>query len=137
MDLDRMFERLDLTELIENRVLIMEHALLSVFHWFIKISTQSNQRYRKPKNIAKNNFDESITRHKRKSLNRDKKNYDLLVPGIFLSSRRRRELRILISFNLNLKTRNGVHRNTVFCKKIKIKNWSQFLDESKHFDRKK
>nr|YP_009139836.1 hypothetical chloroplast RF1 [Cynara humilis]AKG49844.1 hypothetical chloroplast RF1 [Cynara humilis]AKH02255.1 hypothetical chloroplast RF1 [Cynara cardunculus var. scolymus] len=150
MDLDRMFGRLDLTELIEKRVLIMERARLSVkndgqffMYQIIGISLvhknkhQSNQRYRKPKNVAKNNFDESIPRHKRKTLNRDKKNYDLLVPEKILSSRRRRELRILISFNLNLKTRNGVHRNTVFCKENKIKNWSQFLDESKHFDRKK
>lgn len=150
MNLDIMFERLDLTELMKNRVLIMERARLSVkndgqffMYQIIGISLvhknkhQSNQRYRKPKNVAKNNFDESIPRHKRKTLNRDKKNYDLLVPEKILSSRRRRELRILISFNLNLKTRNGVHRNTVFSKENKIKNWSQFLDESKHFDRKK
>nr|QJU48932.1 Ycf1 protein [Dolomiaea calophylla] len=150
MNLDIMIERLDLTELIKNRILIMERARLSVkndgqffMYQIIGISLvhknkhQSNQRYRKPKNVAKNNFDESIPRHKRKTLNRDKKNYDLLVPEKILSSRRRRELRILISFNLNLKTRNGVHRNTVFCKENKIKNWSQFLDESKHFDRKK
>jgi hypothetical protein len=150
MNLDIMIERLDLTKLMENRILIMERAHLSVkndgqffMYQIIGISLvhknkhQSNQGYRKQKNVAKNNFDESIPRHKIKTLNRDKKNYDLLVPEKILSSRRRRELRILISFNLNLKTRNDVHRNTVFCKETKIKNWSQFLDESKHFDRKK
>nr|YP_009450441.1 Ycf1 protein [Saussurea chabyoungsanica]APZ75535.1 Ycf1 protein [Saussurea chabyoungsanica] len=150
MNLDIMIERLDLTELIKNRILIMERTRLSVkndgqffMYQIIGISLvhknkhQSNQRYRKQKNVTKNNFDESIPRHKRKTLNRDKKIYDLLVPEKILSSRRRRELRILISFNLNLTTRNGVHRNTVFCKENKIKNWSQFLDESKHFDRKK
>nr|YP_010376032.1 hypothetical chloroplast RF1 [Xanthopappus subacaulis]UDN42154.1 hypothetical chloroplast RF1 [Xanthopappus subacaulis] len=152
INLDIMLERsdLDLTELWKRGLLYIDRAALSVkndgqffMYQIIGISLvhknkhQSNQRYRKPKNVAKNNFDESIPRHKRKTLNRDKKNYDLLVPEKILSSRRRRELRILISFNLNLKTRNGVHRNTVFCKENKIKNWSQFLDESKHFDRKK
>nr|YP_010158012.1 hypothetical chloroplast RF19 [Tugarinovia mongolica]QRG29957.1 hypothetical chloroplast RF19 [Tugarinovia mongolica] len=150
MNLDIMSKRLDLTQLMKKGRLIMEPARLSVkndgqffMYQIIGISLvhknkhQSNQRYRKPKNVAKNNFDESIPRHKRKTLNRDKKNYDLLVPEKILSSRRRRELRILISFNLNLKNRNDVHRNTVFCKENKIKNWSQFLDESKHFDRKK
>nr|YP_010924564.1 Ycf1 protein [Pentaphorus foliolosus]WKB11323.1 Ycf1 protein [Pentaphorus foliolosus] len=150
MNLNIMTRRLNLTQLTKRGILIMEPARLSVkndgqffMYQIIGISLvhkskhQSNQRYRKPKNVAKNNFDESISRHKRKTLNRDKKNYDLLVPEKILSSRRRRELRILIAFNLNLKNKNGVHRNTVCCKENKIKNWSQFLDESKHFDRKK
>nr|WVH37311.1 hypothetical chloroplast RF19 [Ainsliaea henryi] len=150
MNLDIMRRRLNLTQLTKKGILIMEPARLSVkndgqsfMYQIIGISLvhkskdQSNQRYRKQKNVAKNNFDESIPRHKRKTLNRDKKNYDLLVPEKILSSRRRRELRIQISFNLNLKNKNGVHRNTVFCKENKIKNWSQFLDESKKFDRKK
>nr|YP_010118496.1 hypothetical chloroplast RF19 [Ainsliaea latifolia]QQY86353.1 hypothetical chloroplast RF19 [Ainsliaea latifolia] len=150
MNLDIMRRRLNLTQLTKKGILIMEPARLSVkndgqsfMYQIIGISLvhkskdQSNQRYRKQKNVAKNNFDESIPRHKIKTLNRDKKNYDLLVPEKILSSRRRRELRIQISFNLNLKNKNGVHRNTVFCKENKIKNWSQFLDESKNFDRKK
>nr|YP_010924649.1 Ycf1 protein [Ianthopappus corymbosus]WKB11408.1 Ycf1 protein [Ianthopappus corymbosus] len=150
MNLDIMTRRLNLTQLTKKGILIMEPARLSVkndgqffMYQIIGISLvhkskyQSNQRYRKPKNVAKNNFDESISRHKIKTLNRDKNNYDLLVPEKILSSRRRRELRILIAFNLNLKNRNGVHRNTVFCKENKIKNWNQFFDESKHFDRKK
>ncbi|KAL8266335.1 hypothetical protein R6Q59_003679 [Mikania micrantha] len=75
-------------------------AGISLVH---KSKHQSNQRYRNPKNVAKNHFDESIPRHK--TLNRDKNNSDLLVPEKILSSRRRRELRILISFNLkNQKT---------------------------------
>nr|YP_010924734.1 Ycf1 protein [Hyaloseris cinerea]WKB11493.1 Ycf1 protein [Hyaloseris cinerea] len=150
LDIMTMTRSLNLTQLTKKGILIMEPARLSVkndgqffMYQIIGISLvhkskhQSNQRYRKLKNVAKNNFDESIPRHKRKTLNRDKKNYDLLVPEKILSSRRRRELRILIAFNLNLKNRNGAHRNTVFCKDNKIKNWSQFLDESKHFDRNK
>nr|UVF37248.1 Ycf1 protein [Matricaria chamomilla var. recutita] len=150
MNLDIMRRRLNLTQLTKKGILIMEPTRLSVkndgqffMYQIIGISLvhkskhQSNQRYRNPKNVAKNNFDESITRHKRKTLNKDKNNYDLLVPEKILSSRRRRELRILISFNLNLKNQNGVHRNKTFSKENKIKNWSQFLDESKNFDRKK
>nr|YP_010468912.1 Ycf1 protein [Santolina chamaecyparissus]UVF32280.1 Ycf1 protein [Santolina chamaecyparissus]UVF36730.1 Ycf1 protein [Santolina chamaecyparissus] len=150
MNLDIMRRRLNLTQLTKKGILIMEPTRLSVkndgqffMYQIIGISLvhkskyQSNQRYRNSKNVAKNNFDESIKRHKRKTLNKDTNNYDLLVPEKILSSRRRRELRILISFNLNLKNQNGVHRNKTFSKETKIKNWSQFLDESKNFDRKK
>nr|YP_010007772.1 hypothetical chloroplast RF1 [Nannoglottis ravida]QNR58599.1 hypothetical chloroplast RF1 [Nannoglottis ravida] len=150
INLDIMRRRLNLTQLTKKGILIMEPARLSVkndgqffMYQIIGISLvhkskhQSNQRYRNPQNVAKKNFDESIPRHKIKTLNRDKKTYDLLVPEKILSSRRRRELRILISFNLNLKNQNGVHKNKLFCKENKIKNWSQFLDESKNFDRKK
>nr|QYH50907.1 hypothetical chloroplast RF19 [Saussurea tanguensis] len=150
MNLDIMRRRLNLTQLMKKGIFIMEPARLSVkndgqffMYQIIGISLvhkskhQSNQRYRKQKNVAKNYFDESIPRHQIKTLNRDINNYDLLVPEKLLSSRRRRELRILISFNLNFKNKNGVHRNTLFCKEKKIKNWSQFLDESKHFDIKK
>nr|YP_010161831.1 Ycf1 [Phaeostigma variifolium]QRI59638.1 Ycf1 [Phaeostigma variifolium] len=150
MNLDIMRRRLNLTQLTKKGILIMEPTRLSVkndgqffMYQIIGISLvhkskhQSNQRYRNPKNVAKNNFDESIPRHKRKTLNKDKNNYDLLVPEKILSSRRRRELRILISFNLNLKNQNGAHRNKTFSKENKIKNWSQFLDESKNLDRKK
>nr|YP_010923969.1 Ycf1 protein [Eutetras palmeri]WKB10728.1 Ycf1 protein [Eutetras palmeri] len=146
MNLDIMRRRLNLTQLTKKGILIMEPARLSVkndgqffMYQIIGISLvhkskhQSNQRYRNPKNVANNHFDESIPRHK--TLNRDKKNSDLLVPEKILSSRRRRELRILISFNL--KNQNNVHRNQLFCKENKIKNWSQFLDESENFDRKK
>ena len=87
-----------------------------------KSKYQSNQRYQKQENVAKNI---------------DKKNSDLLVPEKILSSRRRRELRILISFNLNLKNNTGVDRNTLVYNENKIKKWSQFLDENKDFDIKK
>nr|YP_009271528.1 Ycf1 [Eclipta prostrata]ANW48021.1 Ycf1 [Eclipta prostrata] len=139
MNLDIMRRRLNLTQLTKKGILIMEPARLSVkndgkffMYQIIGISLvhkskhQSNQRYRNPKNVAKNNLDESIPRHK--TLKIDKNNSDLLVPEKILSSKRRRELRILISFNL--KNQNNVHRNKLFCKENKIKNWSQFLDES-------
>jgi len=135
MNLDIMRRRLNLTQLIKKGILIMEPARLSLkndgqffMYQIIGISLvhkskyQSNQRYRKQKNVTKNI---------------DKNNYDLLVPEKILSSRRRRELRILISFNLNLKNNDGVDRNPLVYKENKIKKWSQFLDESQHFDIKK
>nr|QKZ95124.1 hypothetical chloroplast RF19 [Parthenium hysterophorus] len=146
MNLDIMRRSLNLTQLTKRGILIMEPTRLSVkndgqffMYQIIGISLvhkskhQSNQRYRNPQNVAKNNLDESIPRHK--TLNRDKNHSDLLVPEKILSSRRRRELRILISFNL--KNQNNVHRKKFFCNENKIKNWSQFLDESENFDRKK
>ena len=135
LDLDMMMRRLNLIQLMKNGILIMEPARLSLkndgqffMYQIIGISLvhkskhQSNQTYRKKKNVAKNT---------------DKNNSDLLVPEKILSSRRRRELRILISFNLNLKNNNSVDRNTLVYKENKIKKWSQFLDESQHFDIKK
>nr|YP_009374897.1 hypothetical chloroplast RF1 [Linochilus revolutus]ARH04783.1 hypothetical chloroplast RF1 [Linochilus revolutus] len=147
MNLDIMRRRLNLTQLTKKGILIMEPARLSVkndgqffMYQIIGISLvhkSKHQSNRNPKNVAKKNFDESIPRHKIKTLNRDKNTSDLLVPEKILSSRRRRELRILISFNLNLKNQNGVHKNKLFCKENRLKNWSQFLDESKNIDRKK
>jgi hypothetical protein len=142
-----MRRRLNLTQLTKKGILIMEPARLSVkndgqffMYQIIGISLvhkSKHQSNRNPKDVAKKNFDESIPRHKKKTLNRDKNTSDLLVPEKILSFRRRRELRILISFNLNLKNQNGVHKNKLFCKENRLKNWSQFLDESKNIDRKK
>nr|YP_009376087.1 hypothetical chloroplast RF1 [Laennecia sophiifolia]ARH06568.1 hypothetical chloroplast RF1 [Laennecia sophiifolia] len=147
INLDIMRRRLNLTQLTKKGILIMEPARLSVkndgqffMYQIIGISLVHKSRHqsnRNPKNVAKKNFDESIPRHKIKTLNRDKKTSDLLVPEKILSSRRRRELRILISFNFNLKNQNGVHKNKLFSKEKRLKNWSQFLDESKNIDRKK
>nr|YP_010307513.1 hypothetical chloroplast RF1 [Heteropappus gouldii]ULU22655.1 hypothetical chloroplast RF1 [Heteropappus gouldii] len=147
INLDIMRRRLNLTQLTKRGILIMEPARLSVkndgqffMYQIIGISLvhkSKHQSNRNPKNVAKKNFDESIPRHKIKTLNRDKKTSDLLVPEKILSSRRRRELRILISFNLNLKNKNGVHKNKLFCKENRLQNWSQFLAESKNIDRKK
>jgi hypothetical protein len=147
INLDIMRKRLNLTQLTKRGILIMEPARLSVkndgqffMYQIIGISLvhkSKHQSNRNPKDVAKKNFDESIPRHKKKTLNREKNTSDLLVPEKILSSRRRRELRILISFNLNLKNQNGVHKNKLFCKENRLKNWSQFLDESKNIDRKK
>nr|YP_009740230.1 Ycf1 [Youngia japonica]QIC54954.1 Ycf1 [Youngia japonica] len=135
INLDIMKRHLNLTQLMKKGILIIEPARLSLkndgqffMYQIIGISLvhkskhQSNKKYRKQKNVAKNT---------------EKTNYDLLVPEKILSSRHRRELRILISFNLNLKNNTGVDRNPLVYKENKIKKWSQFLDESQHFDIKK
>nr|YP_009770297.1 hypothetical protein RF1 [Zapoteca portoricensis]YP_009770317.1 hypothetical protein RF1 [Zapoteca portoricensis]QIT00999.1 hypothetical protein RF1 [Zapoteca portoricensis]QIT01019.1 hypothetical protein RF1 [Zapoteca portoricensis] len=95
---------------------------------------------RKPQ-IDKKNLDKSIkksitrTRDQKLTENKEKKNYDLLVPENILSARRRRELRILICFNP--KNRNSVHRNKAFYNENKVNNCCQVLATSKDLDRDK
>nr|URQ21714.1 hypothetical chloroplast RF19 [Viburnum opulus var. sargentii] len=146
LDIMMIQKNLTLTELMKKGVLIIEPVRLSIKNdgKFIMYQTigislvhkskhQTHQRYREQRYVDKKNLDESTPRHQRITENRDKNHYDLLVPEKILSSRRRRELRILISFNS--KNRNGVDRNPVFCNENNIKNWGQFLDERKHLDR--
>nr|AQU64810.1 hypothetical chloroplast RF1 [Nyssa sinensis]AUF33526.1 Ycf1 [Nyssa wenshanensis]AUF33951.1 Ycf1 [Nyssa sinensis] len=141
-------KNLTLTELMKRGILIIEPVRLSVKNdgqFFVsqtigislvhKSKHQINQRYREKRYLDKKNFDESIPKHQKITGNRDKNHYDLFVPENILSSRPRRELRILICFNS--KNRNGVDRNPVSCNGNNVKNWDQFLDESTHFDRKK
>nr|YP_010145421.1 hypothetical protein RF1 [Leycesteria formosa]QQN90670.1 hypothetical protein RF1 [Leycesteria formosa]URQ21044.1 hypothetical chloroplast RF19 [Leycesteria formosa]WID87298.1 hypothetical chloroplast RF1 [Leycesteria sp. YZ-2023a] len=84
---------------------------------------EMNQKYRNRRYFS----------HQRGTGNRKKNHYDFLVPETILSSRRRRELRILISFNL--KNRNGVNKNPILCNEPKIRNWGLFLNKSKHLGR--
>nr|YP_009630471.1 photosystem I assembly protein Ycf1 [Dipelta yunnanensis]QBR54586.1 photosystem I assembly protein Ycf1 [Dipelta yunnanensis] len=106
-----------------------------------QIKQQIKKRYRDERSyFHHNNFDESTPRHQRITGNREQNYYDLLIPENILSSRHRRELRILISFNLkkrSLKKTNVVDRNPVFCNKTKIRNCGPFLKKSKHRDRDK
>nr|YP_009265742.1 hypothetical chloroplast RF1 [Maranthes gabunensis]ANJ19972.1 hypothetical chloroplast RF1 [Maranthes gabunensis] len=69
--------------------------------------------------------------------NRDKKNYDLLVPENILSPKRRRELRILISFTSRPKNRNNIHINRYILNDNNIKHCSYGFDKSKDCDRYK
>nr|YP_009306532.1 hypothetical chloroplast RF1 [Helwingia himalaica]AOP19449.1 hypothetical chloroplast RF1 [Helwingia himalaica] len=150
MSLDMMLiqKNLTLPELMKRGVLIIEPLRLSVKNdgQFIMYQTigislvhtskrQTNPRYREQRYVDKKNFNESIPRHQRIVGNRNKKHSDLLVPETILSSRRRRELRILICFNST--NRNDMNRNSVFCNENNIKTCGQFLDESKHLDRDK
>nr|YP_009742403.1 photosystem I assembly protein Ycf1 [Zabelia dielsii]QID90498.1 photosystem I assembly protein Ycf1 [Zabelia dielsii] len=127
---------------IEKYLIMYQTISISLVHKRgQQIKQQIKQRYRDERSyFHPKNFDESTPRHQRITGNREQNHYDLLVPENILSSRRRRELRILISFNLktrNLKNRNDVDRNPVFCNETKIRNSGPFLKESKHRDRDK
>nr|QWT69975.1 hypothetical chloroplast RF19 [Styrax serrulatus] len=142
-------KNLTLTRLMKRGILIIEPLRLSVKNdgQFIMYQTigislihksrhQTNQRYREQRYVDKKDFDESISRHHpRVTGNRDKNHYDLLVPENILLSRHRRELRILICFNL--KITHGVNKNQIFCNVNKLKTWGGFLDENKDFDKDK
>nr|CUR00576.1 ycf1 [Acacia anthochaera]CUR00596.1 ycf1 [Acacia anthochaera] len=124
------------TELIKNGILSIEPTRLSrrnheQFNMY-QIIVLSFIHKRKQKIIKK-----SITRTRDQKLteNKEKKNYDLLVPENILSARRRRELRILILFNP--KNRNSVHRNKAFYNENKVNNCCQVLATSKDLDRDK
>nr|QHV37620.1 hypothetical chloroplast RF19 [Hansenia weberbaueriana]QHV37705.1 hypothetical chloroplast RF19 [Hansenia weberbaueriana]QHV37790.1 hypothetical chloroplast RF19 [Hansenia weberbaueriana]QPG23994.1 hypothetical chloroplast RF19 [Hansenia weberbaueriana] len=150
INLDIMVIRKKLTpiELNKKGIFFIEPIRLSVKNngYFIMYQTvgislvhkskyQTPQRYREQRYIEKNKLDESIPRYQRLIRKRDKKHHDFFVPEKILSSRRRRELRILISFNS--KNINSVDINRVFCNKKNIKSGNLFLDQSKHLDRDK
>nr|UDF85816.1 hypothetical protein RF1 [Pittosporum obcordatum] len=148
LDIMTIQKNLTLRELMKRKVLILEPIRLSLkndgqffMYQIIGISLvhkskyQTNQRYREQRYIDNKKFDESPPRYQRITGNRDKKKSDFLVPENILSSRRRRELRILIYFNS--KNRNIVDKNPVFFNEKSIKSESSFLDESKHLDRDK
>nr|YP_010581035.1 hypothetical protein RF1 [Sarracenia alata]YP_010581045.1 hypothetical protein RF1 [Sarracenia alata]UZT27354.1 hypothetical protein RF1 [Sarracenia alata]UZT27361.1 hypothetical protein RF1 [Sarracenia alata] len=151
MNLDVMLiqKNLTLTELMKRGIFIIEPLRLSVkndgqfiMYQIIGISLvhksrhQINQGCREQRYVDEKNLDESISRHHQRITENNEKNYyDLLIPENILSSRRRRELRILTCFNS--KTTHGVDRNPIFCTGKKIKNGNQFLDKNKNLDRDK
>nr|YP_009771304.1 hypothetical chloroplast RF19 [Smithia erubescens]QIT02006.1 hypothetical chloroplast RF19 [Smithia erubescens] len=104
---------------------------LSLIH---KRKRQINQRYLAKTHIDKKKFDKSIPRtsNEKRTENKEKNHYSLLVPEIFFSARRRREFRILMSFNS--KNTNSVHRTTTFYKKNQVNNYCKVLLEKKDRD---
>jgi len=146
LDILMIQKDLTLTELMKKGILIIESTRLSVKNdgKFIMYQTinillvhkrkqQINQRYRKKNYIDKKNFTESIVINQSLTRNKDKNNYDLLVPENLLSSKHRRELRILISFN----SKNGNDINTEIINNNNIKNHAHIIDKSKRFNRDK
>nr|YP_010927499.1 Ycf1 protein [Cuphea spruceana]WKK46378.1 Ycf1 protein [Cuphea spruceana] len=131
---------LTLTELMKRGTLIIEPVRLSIknngqllIYQTVSISLVHksklpiNQRYGTKRYIAKKEIEKSIARHHRMNENRHKNHSDFFVPEQILSTKRRRELRILISFYS--RNRNDIPKNTVFFKYIK--NSSEVLDKSK------
>nr|ANY60424.1 photosystem I assembly protein Ycf1 [Maesa montana] len=143
LDIMLIQKNLTLTELMKRGILIIEPLRLSVkksgqfiMYQTIGISLvhksrhHTNQRYREQRYVDKEYFDESSRRHLTGN-----NHSDFLFPENILSSRRRRELRILICFNS--KTRQGVDKKKIFCNGNRIKNGGQFLNENKDLDRDK
>nr|QGU83955.1 hypothetical chloroplast RF19 [Homalium racemosum] len=146
LDILMIQKDLTLTELMKKGIFIIESTRLSVKNdgKFIMYQTinsllvhkrkqQINQRYREKTYIDKNNFTESIVIDQSLTRNKDKNNYDLLVPENLLSSKHRRELRIIISFN----SKNGNDINTEIINNNNIKNCAHIIDKSKGFNRDK
>nr|YP_010892141.1 hypothetical chloroplast RF1 [Ludwigia adscendens]WJO89837.1 hypothetical chloroplast RF1 [Ludwigia adscendens]WMY92977.1 hypothetical chloroplast RF19 [Ludwigia adscendens] len=80
-----------------------------------------------PRYIHAENYVWSIWLKERKKKKREKNYSDLFAPEKILSTKRRRELRILISFYS--KNGNVIQKNPVFCKYVK--NCGEVLDKSK------
>nr|QBC67513.1 hypothetical protein RF1 [Drosophyllum lusitanicum]QBE87537.1 hypothetical chloroplast RF1 [Drosophyllum lusitanicum] len=147
LDIMRIQKDFSLTELMKSGILIIESIRLSIqsngqfiMYQTIGISlvhkskdkkNQNKKRLKSYKNLDKKIFDESIARHQKMKKNQYKNHYDLFYPENLFSTRRRKELRILICFNST--NNNGVDKNTVFynTNKVKIKNCDQFFDQSK------
>nr|YP_009517862.1 hypothetical chloroplast RF19 [Pseudostellaria longipedicellata]AYD72853.1 hypothetical chloroplast RF19 [Pseudostellaria longipedicellata] len=129
---------LTLTQLIKGGIFFIEPMRLSVKGdgEFIRYQTiaisfihkNKHQNNQNIDNIDKRTPDEWITRYQTVMKTRDKSYFDLLVPAKIFSSRRRKELRILIC--LNSSNNNGRYRNTVSYNGNPKKNCSQFCDEN-------
>nr|QUG09802.1 hypothetical protein RF1 [Pseudocerastium stellarioides] len=131
-------KNLTLTQLIKGRIFIIEPIRLSVkddgeflryqtigISFIHKSKHQNNQNI---DNIDKSNSDEWIPRYQTAIKTRDKNYFFLRVPAKVFSSRRRKELRILIC--LNSSNNNGSYRNTGSYNGNQIKKGSQFCDEN-------
>ena len=137
-----------LTELMKKRILIIEPVRLSIktdgqflLYQMVGIllvhnnKEQINKKYREKFYVDKNKKTFTDERHSKIIGNREKNNYDLLVPENILSPKRRRELRIRISFNF--KNKNDIHINPEIFNGNNIKKGSPVLEKTKHFWREK
>nr|YP_009829089.1 hypothetical chloroplast RF19 [Pistia stratiotes]QJC59581.1 hypothetical chloroplast RF19 [Pistia stratiotes] len=140
---------LSLTELIKRGIFIIEPVRLSKKwdeEFFIyqtigislinksKQQAKTDKRYIKEKYLDKSPFEKSISQHSTMLVSEDQNNYDLFVPENILSTRRRRELRILICFNSWKGNAVAVDRNLIFFNENSIKDYGQFLKKDKHFN---
>nr|YP_009912700.1 hypothetical protein RF1 [Agrimonia pilosa]QLJ92406.1 hypothetical protein RF1 [Agrimonia pilosa]QTX96625.1 Ycf1 [Agrimonia pilosa var. nepalensis]UED14930.1 hypothetical chloroplast RF1 [Agrimonia coreana]UUL96097.1 hypothetical chloroplast RF1 [Agrimonia pilosa] len=144
LDILMIHKNLTLTELIKRGIFIIEPIRLSIKNneQFIMYQTigisllqqnkhKINQNSREKIRVDKNS-DEVITKYKKMTGNRDKKNYDLFVPENLLSPRLRREFRIQICFDF--RNRKDMHKNSVLGNGNKVN--SRVLDKSKGYTKK-
>nr|YP_009759458.1 Ycf1 [Stenospermation multiovulatum]QIQ48658.1 Ycf1 [Stenospermation multiovulatum] len=138
---------LSLTELIKRGIFFIEATRLSkkwdegfIIYQTLGISLvnkskqQTDRKYIKEKYLDENPFEKSISRHSTMFVSEDKNNYDLFVPENILSTRRRRELRILICFNPWRGNVVDVDRNLIFFNENNIRNYGQFLKKDGLFN---
>nr|WNM89796.1 hypothetical chloroplast RF19 [Sophora moorcroftiana] len=130
-----IIESVRLSRKNDEQFIMYQTIGLSLIH---KNKRQINPRYPEKSRVDKKTFDKSITITRTKDQkiteNQEKNHYDLPVPENILSSKRRRELRILICFTPRNK---GVYRKTTFSNENKVNNCCQVLTKNKYFDRKK
>nr|WRH36566.1 hypothetical chloroplast RF1 [Euchresta japonica] len=129
-----IIESVRLSRKNDEQFIMYQTIGLSLIH---KNKRQINPRYPEKSRVDKKTFDKSITRTKDQKIteNQEKNHYDLPVPENILSSRRHRELRILICFTP--RNRNSVYRKTTFSNENKVNNCCQVLAKNKYFDKKK
>nr|QVL25999.1 Ycf1 [Lamium amplexicaule] len=142
MGLDIMLinKNLTLSKFLKKGVFILEPIRLSeqkdgqflMYQTVGILLVHKNKHQKYQGHASNNNFDETISLHQRITGNRDKKDFDLLVPENILSFRRRRKLRILICFNS--KKKNYIDQNSVFWN---VKNSSQVSHDNNYLDRDK
>nr|YP_010558561.1 hypothetical protein RF1 [Euphorbia neogillettii]UED19918.1 hypothetical protein RF1 [Euphorbia neogillettii] len=137
-----------ITEFLKKRIFFIEPVRLSIktdgqflLYQMVGIllvhknKEQINKKYREKFYVDKNKKTFTDERHSKIIGNREKNNYDLLVPENILSPKRRRELRIRISFNF--KNKNDIHINTEIFNGNNIKKGSPVLEKTKRFWREK
>uniref|UniRef100_UPI0031F3F0E6 hypothetical chloroplast RF19 n=1 Tax=Platylobium rotundum TaxID=3041826 RepID=UPI0031F3F0E6 len=129
-----IIEPVRLSKKNNEQVFIYQTAALPLIH---KNKHQIHQRYFEKTHVSKKNFDKYIRRTRDEKIieNNENNHYDLFVPENILSSRRRRELRILICFNPG--NTNSVHRNTLVYNENKVNNCYQILTKNKDLYRDK
>nr|YP_010034486.1 hypothetical protein RF1 [Aponogeton abyssinicus]QOX09232.1 hypothetical protein RF1 [Aponogeton abyssinicus] len=146
MSLDVMLipKDLALTELIKKGILIIEPIRLSIkwdakfiMYQMMNISLikknkyQTNGKYKKKIYLDKNSSEKCIAQqHNSIFVNENKNHYDFLVPEHILSTRRRKELRILICFNSW--NRNVVNGSSPFGNENSVRNCGQFSNEDQY-----
>ncbi|YP_006460396.1 hypothetical chloroplast RF19 (chloroplast) [Vigna unguiculata] len=107
---------------------------LSLIH---KNKHKIDKKYSEKMNVNNKYFDKYITRTKDQKIteNKEKENFNLLVPENILSARCRRELRIRICLDPN--NINSMHRNTIFYNENKVKNCFKVLTKKRNEKEKK
>nr|YP_010267748.1 hypothetical chloroplast RF19 [Rhodiola henryi]UIF94273.1 hypothetical chloroplast RF19 [Rhodiola henryi] len=143
INLDIMPSHKYVTEWMQRGVFFIEPVRMSInnpgqflMYQTIRISLFQKTNYQpNPKYREKKDFSKSIAKEQKILGNRDIKNSSLLVLETILSPSRRKELRILISFNS--KKTKGIDLNMVFGNGNNVKIYGPFLVESNRLNRLK